>query len=339
VRAAAFLDPKHARKEARVEFRILGAANGTEVFKTRALAAPRGADAVWRQCLEAVPLDPPAAYEAASQDSPATEDDETLTKDSRSAHALKEAERAIPYVLRVSLMADDAEVGAGDVPLGPLGAARPRDAVARRVRLLSGHERIGTAHLRLAWTYDPGLHYSPFRTEPESLRSKRANKLCIGLVQARELAVKDRGILRTAAHAAKKVGLLARSRNSERFGRGSSDPCVVFEIIDETGAILHKWRSSVQPETLHPVWHEQWALKLDGSEVRRPKLRITCMDSDLRTKDDFMGRADVDLGQLLDRRLHRQWHHLHTVEGESSNVAGEVELVRFQNLDARREYP
>ena len=55
----------------------------------------------------------------------------------------------------------------------------------------------------------------------------------VGLVQARELAVKDRGVLRTVAHAAKKVGLLQRSSDSAKFGRGSSDPCVVFEVVDD----------------------------------------------------------------------------------------------------------
>ncbi|KAH8076917.1 C2 domain-containing protein [Aureococcus anophagefferens] len=169
-----------------------------------------------------------------------------------------------------------------------------------------------------------GLYYTPFLREPPC--DEEPNVLCVALVQARDLAVKDRGLLKSAAHAANKLHL---AHFAESSADGSADPRAVFKVRSRVdGAVAVAWRSSTAPKTLHPVWHEQWKLRLDRSDIAAPVLSLELEDVDAYTKNDFMGRVDVDLSPLLDREVHRGWHKLlSTRAGDSDNVRGAVELV------------
>ena len=70
-----------------------------------------------------------------------------------------------------------------------------------------------------------GLYYTPFLREPPC--DEEPNVLCVALVQARDLAVKDRGLLKSAAHAANKLHL---AHFAESSADGSADPRAVFKV-------------------------------------------------------------------------------------------------------------
>ncbi|KAH8051093.1 hypothetical protein JL720_15250 [Aureococcus anophagefferens] len=221
---------------------------------------------------------------------------------------------AIPYRLEVVLRRGaDGVVGTGFFDVGALGAAVPR-----------------------APAHPAGLYYTPFLREPPC--DEEPNVLCVALVQARDLAVKDRGLLKSAAHAANKLHL---AHFAESSADGSADPRAVFKVRSRVdGAVAVAWRSSTAPKTLHPVWHEQWKLRLDRSDIAAPVLSLELEDVDAYTKNDFMGRVDVDLSPLLDREVHRGWHKLlSTRAGDSDNVRGAVELVLKWCRDDRAPPP
>ncbi|KAK7231317.1 hypothetical protein SO694_00073194 [Aureococcus anophagefferens] len=299
-----------------VAFRVLGGPNAEEVFLSRAVPAGDGTeDPHWREVLEPAPLDPPPAYD----------------------HGAPTA-AAIPYRLEVVLRRGaDGVVGTGFFDVGALGAAVPRAPAHPAVTCFDAScVAAATVYVAVAWTHNPGLYYTPFLREPPC--DEEPNVLCVALVQARDLAVKDRGLLKSAAHAANKLHL---AHFAESSADGSADPRAVFKVRSRVdGAVAVAWRSSTAPKTLHPVWHEQWKLRLDRSDIAAPVLSLELEDVDAYTKNDFMGRVDVDLSPLLDREVHRGWHKLlSTRAGDSDNVRGAVELVLKWCRDDRAPPP
>ncbi|KAH8064869.1 C2 domain-containing protein [Aureococcus anophagefferens] len=284
------------------------------VFK-RGSSAPLEDHPHWREVLEPAPLDPPPAYD----------------------HGAPTA-AAIPYRLEVVLRRGaDGVVGTGFFDVGALGAAVPRAPAHPAVTCFDAScVAAATVYVAVAWTHNPGLYYTPFLREPPC--DEEPNVLCVALVQARDLAVKDRGLLKSAAHAANKLHL---AHFAESSADGSADPRAVFKVRSRVdGAVAVAWRSSTAPKTLHPVWHEQWKLRLDRSDIAAPVLSLELEDVDAYTKNDFMGRVDVDLSPLLDREVHRGWHKLlSTRAGDSDNVRGAVELVLKWCRDDRAPPP
>ncbi|KAL8606470.1 hypothetical protein ACOMHN_015559 [Nucella lapillus] len=78
---------------------------------------------------------------------------------------------------------------------------------------------------------------------------------------------------------------------------GLSDPYVKFRLGNE------KYRSKVKYKTLTPRWLEQFDLRLFNEQSSQ--LEITVFDYDVTAKDDFMGRASVDVSTLETEVTHR----------------------------------
>ncbi|XP_035824948.1 multiple C2 and transmembrane domain-containing protein 1 isoform X2 [Aplysia californica] len=93
---------------------------------------------------------------------------------------------------------------------------------------------------------------------------------------------------------------------------GLSDPYVKFRLGTE------KYRSKFKSKTLCPRWLEQFDLRLYDDQSSH--LEITVYDHDTRGKDDFMGRAEVDLSQLEKERTH-------VLEQQLEDGAGTLKLL------------
>ena len=115
-------------------------------------------------------------------------------------------------------------VGKGTYDIARLKTRRARD---ERIDLYDGSTLTGRLHVRLAWRFDPGLDYAPFKPEAMRQKAEVANQLKIALVQA--------------------------------AGLTEGSPLVVFEV-SSSDKILHRWRSQERKKTPHPVWHQQLAV-------------------------------------------------------------------------------
>ncbi|XP_076444244.1 multiple C2 and transmembrane domain-containing protein 1-like [Babylonia areolata] len=77
---------------------------------------------------------------------------------------------------------------------------------------------------------------------------------------------------------------------------GRSDPYVKFRLANE------KYRSKHKNKTLNPRWLEQFDLRIFDDQATQ--LEITVFDYDARGRDDFMGRATIDLSNLESEKTH-----------------------------------
>ncbi|XP_055882633.1 multiple C2 and transmembrane domain-containing protein 1-like isoform X5 [Biomphalaria glabrata] len=93
---------------------------------------------------------------------------------------------------------------------------------------------------------------------------------------------------------------------------GLSDPYVKFKLGTE------KYRSKVKSKTLNPSWLEQFDLRL--FDEQSSQLEISVYDHDTRGKDDFMGRAVIDLSKLEKEKTH-------TIVQPLEDGAGTVKLL------------
>ncbi|XP_071503823.1 multiple C2 and transmembrane domain-containing protein 1-like [Diadema antillarum] len=93
---------------------------------------------------------------------------------------------------------------------------------------------------------------------------------------------------------------------------GFSDPYVKFKLGGE------KWKSRVESKTLNPKWMERFDLRM--YEEQSSTLDISVWDKDLGSKDDIMGRAQIDLSTLDMEQTHQL-----TVELEDN--AGTLDIL------------
>ncbi|XP_041372646.1 multiple C2 and transmembrane domain-containing protein 1-like isoform X2 [Gigantopelta aegis] len=93
---------------------------------------------------------------------------------------------------------------------------------------------------------------------------------------------------------------------------GFSDPYVKFQLGKE------KYKSKFKPKTLNPKWTEQFDLRM--YEDQTSQLEITVFDHDTAGKDDFMGRAVIDLSKLS-REI------THTIKVDLEDGAGVIKLL------------
>ena len=143
---------------------------------------------------------------------------------------------------------------------------------------------------------------------------KPPNELRIALAKGRDLSVKDKPVL---------------------WGEGTSDPRVTFSLQvlgnDKAETPLKPWHSRAKKKTLNPTWNETYTYALPPPEEGQPGwvLTATCEDVDGMSSADFMGKVDIELESILKepKRRSRQWHKLGAVDGKSSNVTGELDVV------------
>ncbi|XP_077989292.1 multiple C2 and transmembrane domain-containing protein 1-like isoform X2 [Glandiceps talaboti] len=93
---------------------------------------------------------------------------------------------------------------------------------------------------------------------------------------------------------------------------GTSDPYVKFRLGNQ------KYKSKTIQRTTNPKWREQFDLYLfeDQSSV----LEVTVFDHDVGSKDDLMGRCNVDLNNLEKEKTH-------TIDAELEDDAGSVHFL------------
>ncbi|XP_078668265.1 multiple C2 and transmembrane domain-containing protein 1-like isoform X5 [Branchiostoma floridae x Branchiostoma belcheri] len=93
---------------------------------------------------------------------------------------------------------------------------------------------------------------------------------------------------------------------------GLSDPYCKFRLGNE------KYKSKVAAKTLDPRWLEQFDLHMYDDQTS--VLEISVWDKDVGSKDDFMGRCQVDLSELK----REETHH---IEKELEDGAGSVSFL------------
>ena len=158
-------------------------------------------------------------------------------------------------------------------------------------------EDKGEVELVLQWCYDADRDFEAFPEVDDS--GKMPNELCVGVFRARNLAVKDKGIV----------------------GKGSSDPYVKLKVA---GTTLER-RTKVKKTTLDPVWKELFILPLSSErppDKPTPQLEVSCWDHDTVSGDDAMGTATLDLSKwtsLAKRTGEKVWLPLEG-EGASGDV-------------------
>jgi len=95
---------------------------------------------------------------------------------------------------------------------------------------------------------------------------------------------------------------------------GTSDPYCKFRLGRDT------YKTKPIYETLNPKWSEQFDLYLYDQDAGSQVLEVTVWDKDQRSKDDFMGRAAVEL-----HTLEKEMSHDLTVSLEDG--AGKLRLI------------
>ena len=125
-----------------------------------------------------------------------------------------------------------------------------------------------------------------------------------------------------ALHLIEAQGLLACDTNI--LGqKTSSDPYCVLEIVDEE----YRAKTRVVPCTLSPSWNELFRVQLKYPPTI---VRITLMDRDLTSKDDYMGEVILDLTKLPPHKRITGWI---PVTHRDSVVAGMIRLSVLLHYD------
>ncbi|XP_068598098.1 extended synaptotagmin-1-like [Brachionichthys hirsutus] len=84
--------------------------------------------------------------------------------------------------------------------------------------------------------------------------------------------------------------------------KGKSDPYVSVNIGGET------FTSQVIKANLNPTWNEMYEVIL--TELPGQELRVEVSDKDMDMKDDFMGRLEINLKDIIDSQYTDQWFSL-----------------------------
>ncbi|XP_015785297.1 multiple C2 and transmembrane domain-containing protein isoform X1 [Tetranychus urticae] len=113
---------------------------------------------------------------------------------------------------------------------------------------------------------------------------------------------------------------------------GLSDPYIKFQLGKE------KHKSKCIPKTLNPVWNEQFDLHTfpDQSKV----LELTVMDRDFHGRDEFMGKAIINLNNLKQEETHSIWADLQDGQGSillMLTISGTLGTDAISNLVTRSE--
>ena len=75
-----------------------------------------------------------------------------------------------------------------------------------------------------------------------------------------------------------------------------------------------RYKTKVVYESLNPKWQEQFEMYLYPGQSQ--DLEISVWDRDQRSKDDFMGRVQVELSTLAWETTHQLWLNLEDGAGK-----------------------
>ncbi|KAM9409287.1 uncharacterized protein esyt1b isoform 2-T2 [Pholidichthys leucotaenia] len=118
------------------------------------------------------------------------------------------------------------------------------------------------------------------------------------------------GLLRI--HLLEAQNLVAKDNLMGGMVKGKSDPYVKINI----GEVAFK--SHVIKENLNPTWNEMYEVVLSGHSV--PDIKFEAYDKDIDS-DDFLGRFNIKLGDVIRSQYTDQWYTLNDVK------SGRVHLI------------
>ncbi|XP_010477520.1 PREDICTED: FT-interacting protein 1 [Camelina sativa] len=116
---------------------------------------------------------------------------------------------------------------------------------------------------------------------------------------------------------------------------GSLDPYVEVKLGNYKGLTKHLEKNS------NPIWKQIFAFSKE--RLQSNLLEVTVKDKDLLTKDDFVGRVQIDLTEVPlrvppDSPLAPQWYRLEDKKGMKTN-RGEVMLAVWMGTQADESFP
>jgi phosphatidylserine decarboxylase len=105
---------------------------------------------------------------------------------------------------------------------------------------------------------------------------------------------------------------------------GKSDPFLVLKVDQ------HAAKSSIVMKSLNPIWNERLELVLDN----KPKSCVLeCYDWDRVSKNDFIGKADIDVSEELWKSKQSTVHWVNLKDGKKD--AGKIEIqIQVNELTA-----
>ncbi|KAK3888034.1 hypothetical protein Pcinc_007895 [Petrolisthes cinctipes] len=115
---------------------------------------------------------------------------------------------------------------------------------------------------------------------------------------------------------------------------GLSDPYVKFRLGNE------KYKSKVEVHTLNPKWLEQF--DFHSFEDQSQILEITVWDKDVRSKDDFMGKCNIDISEYEREKTHYIWADLEKKAGSIFillTISGTTSSETISDLHTYQENP
>ncbi|KAL1225826.1 Multiple C2 domain and transmembrane region protein 6 [Cardamine amara subsp. amara] len=116
---------------------------------------------------------------------------------------------------------------------------------------------------------------------------------------------------------------------------GSLDPYVEVKLGNYKGLTKHLEKNS------NPIWKQIFAFSKE--RLQSNLLEVTVKDKDLLTKDDFVGKVQIDLTEVPlrvppDSPLAPQWYRLEDKKGMKTN-RGEVMLAVWMGTQADESFP
>jgi len=134
---------------------------------------------------------------------------------------------------------------------------------------------------------DPNDMGPPMVVKPADVELKPANRVHVFVIRARKLQVMDKNMFSSG---------------------GSSDPVVKLRYDKEV------LKSKVVKKTLNPVWMERFHFDRVLSTISKNTVEIIVEDYDLNG-NDFMGKVNIPLVSLKDRKELRMWQKLENEKG------------------------
>ena len=159
---------------------------------------------------------------------------------------------------------------------------------------------------------DPNDIGPPMEIDPADVDLKPANRVHIFIIRARKLQVMDKNMFSSG---------------------GSSDPVVKLQYDKEV------LKSKVIKKSLNPVWMGRFHFDRVLSTISKNMVEIIIEDYDLNG-NDFMGKVNIPLVSLKDRKEQRMWRKLENEKGTNDGkYRGELLLALRWVYDPKSKPP